>query len=127
MGAEIDGVWEDTTNTMLARVVGADAATVVQANVTRIEFKAFDLSIAGSSAVASSTALTISEVIFDTLQTDDRWTKDTTGYNFAHLVPSTVMSKGGHRYQIEYMATFSDGTKAMIGPFRPTAKAILGS
>lgn len=52
---------------------------------------------------AGGTALTVSAVIFDTLQTDARWTIDSTGYNFRHTPGASNFASGDRRYRIEYV------------------------
>lgn len=65
--------------TLLARLRGQDGAYVTQASISSISYGVRDLT-AGSTT--SSGTFTVSTSIFDSLQIDDRWTKDRTGYNF---------------------------------------------
>ena len=57
-------------------------------------------------------ALTISDIIFNTLQTDDRWTVDSTGYNFRHEIDISsnhVFTVAGRKVLIQVTITPSDG------------------
>jgi hypothetical protein len=69
-------VWEDATAVMLARVVGADADNVAQADISSIACKVFDSS--GTEIINPS--ITVSSVVYDDLQTGDEWTVDSTGF-----------------------------------------------
>lgn len=101
-------IWEDSGVTNLARIVGNSAVNVTQASLSSISYKVFDLNTSTTEAVASG-PLTISSVIFDTLQTDARWTADSTGYNFRHEVAASVFATARHRYRIEYLFTPTTG------------------
>ena len=100
-------VFEDGGASLMARVVGPDAANITQAGTTSITWAAYDV-VAGGAATASDT-LTVSSVVFDTLQTDARWTVDSTGYNFRHDMPATTFATGGTTYRIEYKFTPASG------------------
>lgn len=119
-----DVIWEGTTPTFMARWQGSTGGSLKQANVSAIAFQVHDLDVSSTAAVvASSTGLTVASVIFDTLQTDNRWSKDATGYNFRHTLGSTVFSVGGHTYQTEFKLTESS-TAAEVSKvvFRTFAK-----
>lgn len=96
--------WEDAGLTIMARVLGNAGTAVTQASLTGIAFKAFDL--ATGAQVGSTTALTVSAVVFDTLQDDDddpRWTLDSTGFNFLYTVPATFFPTGDQKYLLEFV------------------------
>lgn len=102
-------VIEDGGATMLARVVGHSGAAITQASLTSISYKVFDLDgTTPDTAILSGTA-TVSSVVFDTLQTDSRWSEDSTGFNFAHALAVTAFPSGDHRHRIEYLFTPASG------------------
>ena len=92
-------IWEDTGATFLARILGDDGAAIVQADFGSISYAVFE---EDATAAVVSGSLTVSDVVFDTYQTDARWTVDSTGYNFRHTVAASVFSTGNAAYRIEY-------------------------
>lgn len=101
--------WEDTPVALMARVTGEDAALITQASIDSITIDVYRM--VGSSAVAVGTqgSLTVADVVFDTLQTDSRWTEDSTGYNFRYTVPAARFATAG-RHRIEFWFTGADGS-----------------
>lgn len=97
-------------------------AYLTQSTTTSITWAAYAAS--GGSAIASG-SLTVSAVIFDTFQTDDRWTKDAIGYNFRHDIGTTTFTTGGE-YVIQYTVTPSGGN-AVIEPVSVSVKGVFGS
>lgn len=90
--------YEDSGVTLMARVVGSDGNNLTQAATTAITCKVYD----GSGTNTLSPTVTVASAIFDTLQTDARWTADATGYNFRFEVPATAFpsaKKGRHRVE----------------------------
>lgn len=68
--------------------------------------------------------LSVSEVMVDELLTDSVWTVDETGYNFRHVIDTTVNEaflKAGSSYQVRYDLSLVDGQKVI---FRYELKAI---
>jgi hypothetical protein len=61
----------------------------------------------------AAVSLTIANVIFDTLQTDDLWNeRDSTGYNFRHQIDissNAAFTLAGRRYLVEYTLTPGSG------------------
>lgn len=117
-------VMEDGGAQTMARVLANDATNAQQADISSITYKVFDID--NSNTETATGTLTVSDVIFDTLQTDARWSVDTTGYNFRHEVPATAFPTGGNRYQIEYKCTPASGQVFWV-VFGPRALAILTS
>ncbi|MGW8256757.1 MAG: hypothetical protein ACWGMZ_04655 [Thermoguttaceae bacterium] len=99
--------------TMMARIVGSDAANITQADIATINYSVYLLddqdadnrtTVTGHSQVN----LPVYQVVFDTLQTDATWTVDTIGYNFRHELDVSVdpaFAVAGRRYLIEYVLT----------------------
>ena len=115
MPSDIDiraSAFAGSSKTLLARVVGDDAAAVQQADIDTIEYTIYEITGTGlrGDAVTGHEAveLVVADTIFDTLQTDARWTKDTMGYNFAHeldVSESAAFPAGGVEYLIEITLT----------------------
>lgn len=107
--------FEDSGITCMARVYGTGAALVTQSSVTSLTWAATNLKT--SAVIVAPTALTVSTVIFDTLQTDAKWTADSTGYNFAHVIPASTFTTGGVRARVEYKVTPVSGEAFWIAWF----------
>ena len=102
-------VLEDSTVSLMFRVLGDDAQAITQATIASVTFAAFDLDATTPTSAVSTATLTVSDVVFDTYQTDDRWHADSVGYNFRHDIASSVFVTGGHTYQVEYKFTADGG------------------
>ena len=99
--------------TLLARIVGGEGANIVRADVVAAKYTVYlldDQNPDDRTAVAGHTdaALAVTEVIFNTLQTDAIWTVDAIGYNFRHVVDVSAQpafAVAGRRYLVEYQLT----------------------
>lgn len=89
--------WEDAALTVMARVQ-KDATNITQAALSNIYCRVYD----SSDTLQASPSVTISSAVFDTLQTDSRWTADSTGYNFRFTVPASAFATAG-KYRIEFI------------------------
>jgi hypothetical protein len=116
--------FEDSGASPMARVVGNDGENIVQADITTI-FRTIHNAATGT-VVQASTEITVADVVFDTLQTDSRWTYDATGYNFRDAVPAAQLATGSEVYQIEYKFTPDSGEVWHV-VFQLAATALLGS
>ena len=76
-----------------------------QAAVTSIRYWIY--STAGT-LISGPTALVVSTVIYDTLQTV-MWETDNSGYNFRHDVGATLLTDPTLRYRMEYEVTPAAG------------------
>lgn len=107
---------EDGSMVVMARIIAKDATgttvtggkCVKQADLSTITYGVRD-NTGGSFTVAAGTSLTISAVIFDTLQTPAFWTADSVGYNFLWVIPASAFATGGSEYQAEFKFTVSGG------------------
>lgn len=100
-------VIEDSGLRWMARVLGNAGGPIVQADVTSIAYSVYNKADLTLATVTGT--LNASDVIFDTLQTDSRWGKDSTGYNFAWNVPASVFALGNVTYRIEIKITPTSG------------------
>ena len=78
----------DNSGLFLARVDLWTGSLITQAAITSIKYTLYDLGFGAMDAPSAVTghtdvSLTVADVVFDTLQTDGRWTEDSTGYNFS--------------------------------------------
>jgi len=99
-------VWEDSGATCMARIVGSDAGNIQQADISSI---ACTVTRTDTSAAVATPAIVVANTVFDTLQTDSRWTKDTTGYNFRHTILAASLAESDITYRVEYAFTPSSG------------------
>lgn len=92
--------WEDSGLGVLARVYELDGSLIQQADFGTITCKVFDKDDADDTG--TSVTVTVGDAVFDALQSDAiRW-HDSTGYNFDHIIPASVLSAGATTYRIEY-------------------------
>ena len=84
--------------TVLARLRGQDGALVTRASLSSIAYSVANLT---TGAVLGTGTFTISSAVFDSLQSDARWTQDTEarpgpdgshGYNFAATLPASLFA-----------------------------------
>lgn len=99
-------VYEGAAAVLMARIVGASGAPLTQADFGSIKYEAWKIpvplehdlrnaedryvEVSTPAKVVNEVTLTVANVVFDALQTDGRWTKDTTGYNFAYELPANT-------------------------------------
>ncbi len=111
--------------TLLARIVGNDAEPVTIADVNSIQYSIYLLDDQNPdlrTAVEGheDAALTVADVLFDSLQTDSLWTADATGYNFRHtpdVSSHPAFAIAGRRYLVEYRLTPATG-QVILARFR---------
>lgn len=115
-------VFKNGSCILLARVVGADADEIVQADLSAAEYTVYlidptdedaDAAVAGHTEVA----LTVASIIFNTLQTDDLWDVDATGYNLkVTLDVSTyqAFAIAGREYRIVVTLTPTTGQPILV-------------
>ena len=99
--------------TLLGRVVLEDATDAVQSDIASgvYTIEKYDEDDEGTlTAVTghSAVALTIASCIFDTLQTDDRWSEDSTGYNFKHVINMATNQAFASLGDYKVTVTFTD-------------------
>jgi len=105
-------VAEDSTFAVMLRLQ-VDGVNATQSVLSAITWKAWDEQSTGT--VYASGTLTVADVVFDTLQTDGRWSADATGYNFRHDITQATFTDPG-RYLIEYTVTMTGGNSFIAGP-----------
>lgn len=102
--AQIQGAPGSSVRVM-ARLYDPDSALLIAANVTDWSLYVFDLSFMDV-AVASLVEQVPSSTVFGaTLDTTAKWTKDSTGFIFSHLLPPGIASllTHGKAYLLRYV------------------------
>lgn len=112
-------VLKQSSAAFMARIDDHDGSYLTRADVASIAYTIYEwqaskpddrsTTVTGHSAVA----LTVSSVVYDTLQDDTAWSKDNTGYNF-RFVPSNVTNKpfstASKDYLVRVELTMADGS-----------------
>lgn len=83
--------YERGSTILMARIVGRDRTPIVQATLNALSYEVWNILEVPTRKIVSETALTISGVIYNTLQTDERWTVDDEGYNFLYELPAVSL------------------------------------
>jgi len=99
-------IYEDSGAYLMARVLGGDGSAVQQSDISSIAYSVYDMDDTSSPGTGS---LTVANVVYDTLQTDSRWTTDTTGYNFGWSAPASLFATGDRVYKVEVLFTPASG------------------
>ncbi len=118
---------EGSTCSLLARVTDTVGTVLTQSDISSIEYQIYPED--STTAVVGATSLTVSSVIYDTLQTHAAWIKDTTGYNFRHEVSGAALGDQPAitfdpdvTYIVEHKFVLADppstGTTIRTNPFR---------
>jgi len=118
-------VFTHGTATLMARVVGNNAQPITQADVASVEYSVFlldDKDADSRTAVTGHTNVTfnVPDVIFNSLQTDDLWKVDETGYNFRHTIDvseNQAFTIAGRRFLVEFTLTPVTG-QVILARFR---------
>lgn len=103
----------------MARILDEDGDELTQSAVTGVTYSIFSLASDNSRTVVTGhdgASLTVADVIFDTLLTTKRWTRDDTGYNFRHVVDisaNAAFSTTG-KYLIEYIVDPAVGQNIIV-------------
>lgn len=118
--------FEDSGPILMARIVGSDGAAILRAGITSITYTVYDISQLSPTNIATGSPLTVANVIYDTLQTEDIWTADSTGYNFEYAVDADELPTGGGIYRFEFIVTPTSGQPIVV-VFEIEAKKLYGS
>jgi len=109
---------EDAPIVLMDRVKNIAASYITQASVSTITYRvdAYSSQIdaekcSNGTEVTDDTSLTISAVVYDTLQTAAPWdsTADATGYNFRFTLPAASRPVGDKWHRVEVIITPSTG------------------
>jgi hypothetical protein len=99
----------------IARIYGQNNVPINQESLSSIMAQVTDLDY--NSVVYGPTALTISQVVFESLVNNDpRWTLDNIGYNFLWVCPALALSMSGENGQTDIKFTPVSG-EVFVAPF----------
>jgi len=106
-------VFKGSTARFQARLLAPDASNLQRADVETITYTIYALDPANEDTQTAvegheDVALTVADVVWDALQTDARWTVDTTGYNFAATIDistNAAFAVRGTKYLVEFVFT----------------------
>ena len=121
--SDIQGVvFRNGSCTLLARVVGADAQPIVQADIDSAKYTVYLLDDADADKQTpidshEDVSLTVAECIYNTLQDDDLWDVDSTGYNFKHVLDvatSAAFTVAGRSYRVVVRLTPTVGQVILV-------------
>lgn len=108
-----------STPVLMARLEardGDESVLILQADVSAIVYSVRDLddveALTGLPDETAGGSLTVSAVIFDTIQTGDVWDVDGVGYNFLHTLAAADIDQDEHRFLVEYSIKLTDGSIA---------------
>lgn len=115
-------VFQNATATFLARVEDSSGALITQANVSAVAYTVSEISKDDSAVQRAivgheNIALSKTDVVYDTLQTDSTWTVDATGYNFRHELDVSqyeAFAEVGQVYQVRFEVTPTTGQKIVF-------------
>lgn len=93
---EAQTVIQGTGVVVMARLRLTDANYITQAAITSVTQKVFHR----GTQVGNDNVLSKTTVVFDTLQTDDLWDKDSTGYNLKVVMLDTELPDGDKVYDV---------------------------
>lgn len=108
--------------------VGGEGKFLQQGDISQIDCKVYNLTDDPDGGTVNDLGtLTISSVVINSPDTSGEvWTKDDIGYNFRHLISSTVFATGGSIYRVEYKFTLTGGA-VFFEYFEGPAKALIQS
>lgn len=128
-----DLAYEGTPKVVMARIVGAAAANITQATITAITYivDQYDSepdaeADSGATSVQTETSAgSVSSLVYDTLQTDNDWDADDSGYNFKLTLPAASFPVGGkwNRVEVWFDPTSGEDFLGFVGIFEVLSTA----
>ena len=104
-------VFERATVHLAARVENPDGNLITQSSLSEINRQIWKRGAGGAADTQQGTEASevVSTVVYDTLQTPDRWTLDDEGYNFAPVLAKTDIGDEGVYYvDYEFVTTANE-------------------
>jgi len=109
---------------LLARIRNRAGSLLTQATVASIAWTLSDVSDGANQGVLATGTFVVADTIFDALQVDELWVKDTEGYLFRGVIAAASIptANSGHRMQADVKITMASG-EILRGIFNwPSAK-----
>lgn len=106
--------------TCIARVGDEAGVAITQAGVALITYSVFSLDSKGTRTVVpghDGASVSVTNAVFDDMQTDQRWEKDSTGYNFRHTIDISINAAFATvgQYCVEYLITpYPSGQRSVL-------------
>jgi hypothetical protein len=102
---------EGNPATILARIQDQFGVPISQSQVTSISVAVWNVE---TSTLIATTTPSVSSCVFDSFQTDGRWSIDAIGYNFAANIDGTSFNVGDNVFQIQATITPITGDPYVI-------------
>ena len=111
---------EDTGFVVRARIQLDDGTDITQSVVSSATYTVTDLSTRNAVSGHNGVSLTVSSLVYDTLQIDDNaegWQTDDNGWNIKHIVAASAFPEGDRVYEYRCVYVFSNGSPnyTMVG------------
>lgn len=91
--------FEDNSLFIMARIRNHAGENLQQADLNGVTCQVYD----DTDELVNSPTITVAGTVYDALQTTDpRWEADSTGYNFAFMVPAASFPSGGESYLVKF-------------------------
>lgn len=91
------------------RLVTTDQSLLTTAEITSWSAKVYDASRGALVKKLVDQSTTTTGYFYDTLQTGNGWSRDSTGYNFEYVLDGDAFKmEGGKNYRIEFEAVTAD-------------------
>ena len=85
---------------LMADVRWTDGTRITQATTDSVVCRSVDLD--DTSTAISQPDITVSTSVFDSLQTDSRWTVNASGYNFGFILPGSAIPSARKTYLVTF-------------------------
>lgn len=106
-------VHEDTDTTFLARVL-VDASNTLTPGV-QADFSAITYAVYSGGSSIGTGSLTVSSVVYNSLQAGTIWGVDSTGFNFKATLANTLFPTGSTTYTVDFKFTLTGGNQFFVG------------
>jgi hypothetical protein len=113
--------FHNASATLLARVVDYDGTYITQSDISSASYTITEVNSDGTDGDPvtghNNVSVPVSNLIYDTLQTDNTWTIDDIGYNFRHVLDistNPAFPAPNKRYRVTFTLTPYSGQKIVV-------------